>query len=110
MNNSLIGYTQNSNESRERLRAAIVPIANQDYCNQQYGGMITPRMICAGFKEGGKDSCQGDSGGPLVDKNRENAQLIGVVSWGNECALPNYPGVYSRVTSVRDWIREVSGI
>lgn len=94
----------------DRLRAAVVPIANQDYCNKQYKGKITPRMICAGYEEGGKDSCQGDSGGPLICSNNQNVQLIGVVSFGSGCAKPKYPGVYARVTSAREWINSITGI
>lgn len=106
-----IGNTQNSEESRASLRAAMVPVANQSYCNDRYNGMITPRMICAGFKEGGKDSCQGDSGGPMTfDVDEDTRQLVGVVSFGTGCAEPTYPGVYGRVTSVRSWIKSETGI
>lgn len=112
-NYTSLGYTEyNSNKYKELLRATIVPITNQKYCNKQYGGGITPRMICAGYKEGGRDSCQGDSGGPLImiGENNTKPRLVGVVSFGNGCADPKYPGVYGRVTAARKWINSVTDI
>lgn len=58
-------------------------------------------MLCAGgVNERGQiiDSCQGDSGGPLVADGSVGTVLIGVVSWGQECA-GKYPGVYTRVSA-----------
>lgn len=51
------GSTLNSSESGDYLRAALVPIVNQDSCKASYEtkGTITERMICAGLKQGGKD-------------------------------------------------------
>ncbi|KAH8274111.1 hypothetical protein KR044_010901 [Drosophila immigrans] len=100
------GNTQSAAESDADLRAVTVPKVNQTLCDVAYSGSITDRMLCAGLREGGKDACQGDSGGPLVAEGK----LWGVVSWGYGCARPEYPGVYSRVASVRDWIASVSGI
>ena len=63
-------------------------------------------MICAGYPGvGGKDACQGDSGGPFVCNDGGKAVIAGVVSWGNGCALADYPGVYARTTYVLDWIK-----
>lgn len=51
------GNTKNSSESREILRGATVPIANQKKCSEAYSryGGVTGRMICAGYDKGGKD-------------------------------------------------------
>ncbi|XP_076181180.1 trypsin-3 [Ptiloglossa arizonensis] len=58
--------------------------------------------LCAGLKEGGKDTCQGDSGGPLIC----NSTQVGIVSWGTGCAKPNSPGVYCRLDLYLDWLNE----
>ena len=66
---------------------------------------ITREMLCASSLDS-TDSCQGDSGGPLVvqRENKENYELVGVVSWGLGCGLKEFPDIYSRVTSAMDWI------
>uniref|UniRef100_A0A6M2DY62 trypsin n=1 Tax=Xenopsylla cheopis TaxID=163159 RepID=A0A6M2DY62_XENCH len=89
------------------LQEVFVPHVAQDVCEKSYPGELTDRMFCAGYLgEGGKDSCQGDSGGPVV----VNGIQHGIVSWGQGCALPNYPGVYAKVPAGRQWIKEISGV
>ena len=60
---------------------------------------IDDDMIMAGYPDGGYDSCQGDSGGPhILTTNDGKSIQTGIVSWGEGCALPNRPGVYTRVS------------
>lgn len=68
-----------------------------------------PNIICAGGRK--QDTCRGDSGGPLVRDVSENYNinwyLYGITSFGTKsCGLEGIPGVYTRVTSYMDWIRE----
>ena len=101
-----LSYQGNSPDS---LQWVEVPAVTNAICNQAYSNSITDAMICAGLAEGGKDSCQGDSGGPLICAVNGKAHLVGVVSFGVGCALPNWPGVYARVTAVLSWIKSNMG-
>ncbi|XP_050585838.1 trypsin-1 isoform X2 [Bombus affinis] len=89
------------------LQEVEVPVMSlQDCRNTSYSPrMISDNMMCAGYPDGKKDSCQGDSGGPLIaEREDKKYELIGIVSWGNGCARPGYPGVYTRVTRYINWI------
>ena len=33
---------------------------------------------------------------------------IGIVSKGRECAHPDYPGIYTRVTKFKEWVQAVA--
>jgi secreted trypsin-like serine protease len=90
------------------LQAVNVPIVSQQDCRAAYTptyNIQAKAHICAGYVPGGKDSCYGDSGGPLIVRaGPTGALLVGIVSFGEGCARPNQPGVYTRVSSYVDWI------
>ncbi|XP_038835127.1 transmembrane protease serine 6-like isoform X2 [Salvelinus namaycush] len=93
------------------LQKVDVRLVSEEACFRSYGYMVTPRMLCAGYRSGEKDACQGDSGGPLVcQENSGRWFLAGVVSWGKGCGRADYYGVYTRVTKLTGWIKEhISG-
>lgn len=100
------GTLSSGGQSPDKLMEVTVPFVTNDVCNsnEAYGGQVQDTEMCAGLKQGGKDSCQGDSGGPLVfEKNNEYYQ-VGVVSWGEGCAAADKYGVYGDVAKLRGWI------
>ncbi|KAL8565021.1 hypothetical protein ACOMHN_003397 [Nucella lapillus] len=100
------GETEAETESRSLLRAAKVPLRSFRVCQYLYKGVLTERMFCAGYLEGGIDTCQGDSGGPLVCKIDDVYTVMGVTSWGFGCAKPNAPGIYSKTGKFLSWIED----
>uniref|UniRef100_A0A182LYV2 Vitamin K-dependent protein C n=1 Tax=Anopheles culicifacies TaxID=139723 RepID=A0A182LYV2_9DIPT len=98
-NGTVIGWGKLANGSLSKgLQKAVVPIISNTQCRKSSyrASRITDNMLCAGYAEGGRDACQGDSGGPLNVGDSNFRELVGIVSWGEGCARPNYPGVYTR--------------
>uniref|UniRef100_A0A3Q2EF90 Zgc:100868 n=1 Tax=Cyprinodon variegatus TaxID=28743 RepID=A0A3Q2EF90_CYPVA len=87
-----------------------VPVVGNRQCMCSYPENITENMMCAGLQEGGKDACQRDSGGPLVSKQGDRWIQAGIVSFGEGCAEPDFPGVYARVSHYESWINGLISI
>ncbi|XP_068619542.1 venom serine protease Bi-VSP-like isoform X2 [Battus philenor] len=98
------------------LQALQLPVVSNEQCAQAYVKytvqVIDGRVLCAGYKDGGKDACQGDSGGPLMQPIWDSKKFvthfyqIGVVSYGKKCAEAGFPGVYTRVTVFVPWLEK----
>lgn len=88
------------------LQRLNVPRVPSRECMSHTGLDVTSNMLCAGYKEGGRDSCQGDSGGPLVTRYKNTHFLLGIVSWGKGCAAIDSYGVYTRVSNYLQWIED----
>ncbi len=114
----------------DKLQSVRVPIiprekAERTYIENDFGyeeGWLTddqlpagdmPGLSCGiGEGDGGEDACQGDSGGPLTVPNARGngVVLAGIVSWGEGCAAPEFPGMYGRVSRFAHLIEQYTGV
>ncbi|XP_075840659.1 coagulation factor XI isoform X1 [Microtus pennsylvanicus] len=101
------GYARLRGEVQNTLQKVKIPLVSNEECQTRYRNhKITSKMICAGYKEGGKDACKEDSGGPLSCKHNGVWHLVGITSWGEGCGQRERPGVYTNVAKYVDWILE----
>ncbi|KAM6908900.1 complement factor I [Xenentodon cancila] len=101
------GRTAEGRAAQVLLWANVSLIAG---CESSYKHRFRPGMMCAGDLNGSVDSCQGDSGGPLVCEDELGVSYLwGVVSWGERCGQPGFPGVYTQVAHYFEWIRLHTG-
>jgi secreted trypsin-like serine protease len=96
------GAATEGGSQQQYLLKAEVPFVDDATCKASggsYSGLVDEEEICAGLPQGGVDTCQGDSGGPMFRKDANTAWIqVGIVSWGEGCARPGKPGVYTQVS------------
>jgi len=107
----------------EFLQTVNVSSVNNEACQSFYDTLngdyvIDGNKVCAGNmnpNELGQDVCRGDSGGPLVQRRQVLANdgsstivdtHIGLVSYGEPCAIEGFPTIYTRTSSYINWIKE----
>lgn len=97
------GLTLDKDDTGEKHDATIT-LQDKGICRQKY--WVDETHLCA--VELGKNSCNGDSGGPLMNQFQAHYMVLeGIVSYGiKDCKKTTYPGVYTRVRSYGDWLRE----
>lgn len=91
------------------LQETHVGILSSTDCGNYGAFFDSALMICAGDVTGAVDACQGDSGGPLVAPDTPGTPLLGVVSFGNGCGVPGFPGIYTRIEAQRPLIVSTLG-
>lgn len=94
-------------------KVSLLEVTN-DECKEKWKSIIRKGIVdthlCAyDESDDSMDTCEGDSGGPLEMKLKDIDSLVpivvGVTSFGMGCGSDN-PGVYTRVSSFIDWIKE----
>ncbi|GAA2026270.1 hypothetical protein GCM10009839_25840 [Catenulispora yoronensis] len=98
------------------LRQVSLPLVDDGPCQSVFDGVHNPTlypkvMLCAGG-DGRHDACTGDSGGPLLTPlTSGDWELVGITSWGNGCAVPGTPGVFTRLSApeIHDFVAMAGG-
>jgi len=104
------GKLKDSSDERvsETLQKVSLNLHATSSCKAKYEGRTEKQIsmvysLCTLNKDG-RDACSGDSGGPLVYKKNGKYVQVGITSWGKGCADPRYPGVWTNVANMYEWI------
>ena len=105
---TVIGWGRQIDGSYPRgLRTVDIPLMTPEDCRENSfwtSEVVHERTLCAGVE--GRGIWSGDSGGPLVVSLPDGSWgQVGVTSMGGR-ARAGYPGVFTRTSSIYDWIHE----
>lgn len=105
------GSTDAFGTQSDIMKVATIQVIDPEFCTTQYPDSElydADSTICAGYLQGQpqEGAGAGDSGGPLFVMKNGNPLLVGIVSGGEEIITTDqYPGIYTKVFMVRDWIQ-----
>ncbi|KTG01159.1 hypothetical protein cypCar_00038254, partial [Cyprinus carpio] len=85
-----------------KLQQVALPLLSNQDCKSYWGSNIHDMTIRAGAADA--SPCMGDSGGPLVC---QKGDVWTIVSWGSSRCDTSIPGVYGRITELRDRVDQI---
>jgi secreted trypsin-like serine protease len=94
------------------MRHLTVTTISNEECNkpQSYRGTINGQHLCAASVFQNVDVCNGFAGAPLIAFDARGRQFaVGLVSYGEGCAVKDKPTVYLDIGSYTDWIEQQTG-
>ncbi|WP_129794263.1 serine protease [Sphingosinicella sp. CPCC 101087] len=90
----------------DRLRRADARLIDASHCAAGGIGTSDDGKLCGTAAP--QEACVGDSGSPLVIESADGEdRLLGLVSLGTGCAVPQPLVAFTRVSTYGDWIAEV---
>ncbi|KAL0274763.1 UNVERIFIED_CONTAM: hypothetical protein PYX00_002812 [Menopon gallinae] len=112
-NATVTGWGSTSNTTYARspdvLQKVTLQLVDPKVCRMIYGKRFDTELnICGGSLGSKKTACSGDSGGPLIQDINDIRTIVGIVSWGRVPCGGGFPSVYTRVSSLIDFIEKNS--
>ncbi|XP_074864946.1 haptoglobin-like isoform X2 [Carettochelys insculpta] len=103
-------------EHPKHLKYVVLPVAASDSCQEYYRAhaqqpLLNNHTFCVGVSELRESTCLGDAGGAFAvhDPEDDTWYAAGILSFDRSCLATKY-GVYVRVLSAMDWIKETTGV
>uniref|UniRef100_A0A8C8VJ43 Haptoglobin n=1 Tax=Pelusios castaneus TaxID=367368 RepID=A0A8C8VJ43_9SAUR len=94
------------------LKYVMLPVGDSAECLEYYQKhtwhpLLNNKTFCVGMSELRESTCLGDAGGAFAihDPEDDTWYAAGILSFDRSCSAARY-GVYVRVLSVLDWIKE----
>ena len=54
--------------------------------------------------------CQDNLGSPLIKTFNKTVSLVGIMSWGEDCLGEGSPGIYTKISTLLEWIPETRSL